>query len=135
MYKEKNKYKKTYMELNQIYIFISMKDGFPKIFNVAVEQEVQAKHVIKDCQKGEVKITSSLLKIQEKENQREKNGLFVLLEDRLMNGKFYPTGDVFQNNEDTEKWVSENPVGVERKFEEVSITKPHQALKKIFENS
>jgi hypothetical protein len=124
------------MKTNQIYIFRTTKGGFPMIFNVAVNQELQAKHVVKDCfDKASLKINYSLLNIKEEENPEKINGLFVLLEARMMDSKFYPTGEVLQYEEDAQKWTTEYPVGVERKFESVERMKPSDAINRIFQNS
>lgn len=123
------------METNQIYIFRTKKDGFPIVFGVAVEDEVKAKHIVKTCSNASLKIDYSSLSIKEEEDPEKRNGLYVLLEDRMSEGKFYPTGLVFQNESETQKWITENPVGVERKFEEVEIMRPHKVLHKIFQNS
>lgn len=123
------------METNQMYIFVGKQDGLPKIFNAAVEQEVQAKTIIKSCANASVKIDYVLVSITEEKNPEKRNGLFILLEDRTMDRKLYPTGAAFQNVEDAQKWITESPEDVERKFEEVEITRPHKVLKNIFQNS
>lgn len=119
---------------NNIYVFMSKRNGLPVIFSVAVEDEVKARQVVKNCNDASLKVNYSSLSIKE-EDAKEKNGLYVLLEDRMMEGKFYPTGFVLQNEAETEQWITENPVGVERKFEEITIMRPHEALHKIFQNS
>ncbi|MEI6426547.1 MAG: hypothetical protein WCO66_04310 [Candidatus Absconditabacteria bacterium] len=123
------------MKKHQIYIFIGKRDGFPKVFTAAVAQESQAKHLINSCANASVKIEYAPLSLKDEDNPDKRNGLYVLLEDRMMNGKFYPTGTVFQNEEETQQWLIESPVGVERKFEEVEITRPHKVLKTILQNS
>jgi hypothetical protein len=123
------------MKKHQIYIFIGKRDGFPKVFTAAVAQESQAKILIKSCASASLDIDYAPLSLKDEDNPDKRNGLYVLLEDRMMNGKFYPTGTVYQNEEEAQQWLTESPVGVERKFEEVKVVRPHQVLKNIFQNS
>jgi len=123
------------MKTNQMYVFIGKQDGIPKLFTAAVEQEVQAKNIIKDCSNSSVNIDYVLVYITEEMDPEKRKGLFVCLEDRTTDRKLYPIGTVFQNEEAAEKWVSESPDDVERKFEEVEIMRPYKALHSILQNS
>ena len=123
------------MKTNQIYVFIGKQDGFPKLFTAAVDDESQAKTLVKSCSNASVNIEYVSVCITEENDPEKRNGLFVLLEDRTADRKLYPTGIVFQNEEDAQKWISESPEDVERKFEEVEIMRPHKVLHSIFQNS
>ena len=122
------------MKKHQIYIFIGKKEGFPMIFNVAVKQEAEAKKIVRDCLEASLKVDCSLLTIKE-ESPAKENELFVLLEDRMMDGKFYPTGEILRNKETTQKWMGQSPLGVERRFEEVEVKGFLEAINTIFQNS
>lgn len=117
-----------------MYVFLDKTKEGILYFTGAVQKEEQAKLIVKTCLEAERKIEYTEVSIKTEENSTNIDGLFLLLESRYSNGKFYPNGTIVENKLDAENFVEEAPLGVPRKYVDIEIVKPHKALSLILQN-
>ena len=118
-----------------MYVFLDKKKEGIFYFSGAVQKEKQAKKIAHDClSKANLKIDYTEIIIKQEEEEKETNGLFLLLESRYSDGKFAPTGKVAQTKMAAENFLEAAPLGVPRKYVDIEIVKPHKALSLIFQN-
>jgi hypothetical protein len=120
---------------NNMYVFLDKTKEGIFYFSGAVQREKQAKKITHDCLKGNLKIDYTEVIVKQEEEERETNGLFLLLESRYSDGKFAPTGSVLQNEDDAKCFLQEEMLGVPRKYVEIELMQTRRALSTIFQNS
>ena len=128
-------YKEKISMENNIYVFLDKTKEGVLYFSGAVHTEQQAKKIAKDCAEANLKIDYTEVRIQEEEEGKIIEGLFLLLDSRYCDGKFNPTGIVLQNEDDAKQFEKEAMLEMPRKYVEIELMQPHKALNTILQNS